>query len=629
MSEEEAAHNIPIDEQIISRLNELKTKFGTDYYAILHCETCEEGLSEQKNIQQTDLISIGDLEISGGTDVKNIRLGNQNLTADAIQMLYGDAKACLALYFKSDSENNQKIEASHTHNSYDLINYPAPALYIYDPYNESRKLDCTSQLGVWSTAICPTNPVDTTKEFNVDTTYLNNLITNLENCIENSDISNEGTTRIYNYSSFNIIDSVFINNLYGGNLSLYDPVADTIRHDLKAHLIITDQTTGEQDYAKAQQFTAPNGEITIWIHKNDTEWEVKSDIPESVLNLLGLSDISIDDFVAKLQKGIETSTEIVDILATGLYEAFDWLGNTVRKARIPEYAYNCNSENYDERFATVYKYASYYLNPLGTLIKDQLLVKITNEVENATLQQCLLDIQQGEVEFAFVCGLWNGLVEIVGSIPDLLKLGAASFSDQGHKDIGNFIDGLANFVKEDSVTGDSICSGTWCAIKTGLGDAFDPTKCCQFSELMGEIAGPIILSFIDPVALAALPETAAGKGITYVIQILKWMDNVADVTLHATKALRYVSKNLSIIRSYTNRVLVRIKKEILDGGVINEVFEASVLIGEDIQIVTSKRTSEISEFTGSRENMIIRYSDNGNPKTGTLLANDLVVTLNE
>ena len=117
------------------------------------------------------------------------------------------------------------------------------------------------------------------------------------------------------------------------------------------------------------------------------------------------------------------------------------------------------------------------------------------------------------------------------------------------------------------------CSGTWCAIVTGLEEQFDPTKCCQFAGLVGEVVGPIVIAIFLPNAAAAAAETTAGRVLMQVSKIFTWLDKASDPFQYIGGGLRYLGQGVSVIRSKANKLLIQIE---------NGIVKAKVIIDQEI-----------------------------------------------
>ena len=248
-------------------------------------------------------------------------------------------------------------------------------------------------MGAWGKDICPSNTNTNNNEFalpELDSVYFNNLLTQVEICLDSETASY--SSRISNYTSgrLSLSDEKFIYELYDGQKSIGS------RHNLKAHLIITDSYSTQEQMDAAANYVAKEGEVIIWIHQGvEGIWEFKSTIPDPVDELFKLQVDNPDDPQEKwysmdnMLKYLATGVYVTDQIATGLYEAFDWLGNGVRKARIPDYVWNCDAAGYDERYSKVYYYATYTMNAFQNILRESLLSYVDKGQIDPKWHSCL------------------------------------------------------------------------------------------------------------------------------------------------------------------------------------------------------------------------------------------------
>jgi hypothetical protein len=377
-----------------------------------------------------------------------------------------------------------------------------------------------------------------------------------------------------------------IETLLGGENIITETKAGR-RHDSKGVLIITDASTDDVLLIRASQFEPPAGEYKIWLHHSANTWSLRSALPVSAQAFFDIRDgngnkaYTLTGMIQYLQTpeqgapiNISGSGEdqwSLDDVATGFYELFDWVADGIAHARIPEYVWNCDKPGYEPTYAKVYKYSLFIFNPMMGMLTGGLSELANRTNVSQTIKDCLENIAEGRVFFSFGCGLWNGVIELGKSIPEMGKLIIGPFSSKGRADFTGFMDKLSRFKKEDpsDPTGQKIeCEGTWCAIKTGLGAQFDPTKCCQFSEVIGEFTLPLLLSFIAPEALVGVVEGTAGKVIFQIIKVMQWIDKLGDPFQYIQASFRFISSTASVIRTQTGRILVRIENDIVHGIVL-------------------------------------------------------------
>ncbi|MFT3737202.1 MAG: hypothetical protein QM786_00410 [Breznakibacter sp.] len=377
------------------------------------------------------------------------------------------------------------------------------------------------------------------------------------------DISKCHQPRIYNFSSEkDIPNQAYIESLLGGESIKDDPTGQY--HTLKGWLVLTDGTTTSEDYATAQSLAPPTGEVKIWLHKTDEGWELKSELPQTINEFKNLEDkqgSKIYD-MAKFAGGL--ALEAVDIVATAYYEIYDATAKGVRKLRIPNYAWDDTDPEYSRMYAYVYKFVLTGIDPVRNVITYAASETLANEIQTQAPQVAavLRKFGDGRIEFAFMCGVWNGAVETVASVPDLLKLLVAPMSSKGRDDFSKMYTSLRDFKLEEN--GKVIDSGVWCAISTGFKQQFNTDL--KIAEGTGEMAFVVALCFIDPAAI----ESAGAKTFAQVIKVLQKLDSFSETLNPATYAIRF-TKDLTgkLLNNTRNRVCAVIKEGVLKAKAIS------------------------------------------------------------
>ena len=439
-------------------------------------------------------------------------------------------------------------------------------------------------------------------------------------------IRDRSSDRIWNFTKTKEVelgDIEYVDSLYSGQKQL-PGWYDRIHNDSKAVLIITDYKSSEAMMQRAEYYQVAPGEFKVWLHlERQTGWVLRSTLPQNAMDFMQISSATTGvlaygwtDFLDDLGKGL-------DVVATGAYELMDWTSKGLEKLRIPEWVWNCDHKDYDTRLATVYKYAMKIFNPMMPIITGALnnLVKNNNSV-NANVKRFIAKLDSGEVGFSFMCGIWNGVIEIGRSIPELGKLIVGPMSSKARSDFSNFLDKLSKFKKE-APDGTIACEGTWCAIKTGLGDAFNPLKFCKFAELAGEITLPLVIAFVgDPVALFGVAEAGAAKVIIQIIRVMQWIDKLGDPFQALGSTFRFVNSGLSRVRNSAGKIMVRID---------NNIFKAHVLLEDEIRFL-SKSIDEVALVPSGGPQLMAKFDDvatSGGKKTAKIIDGNLAKALQQ
>src|SRR5690606_8610189 len=74
-------------------------------------------------------------------------------------------------------------------------------------------------------------------------------------------------------------------------------------------------------------------------------------------------------------------------------------------------------------YASVYGTATAPLKPIRLLVQAQFSILLQKDPQNGFLIQNIQDAEQ--VEVAVLCGIWNGLVDIVAGVPKMISMLAA------------------------------------------------------------------------------------------------------------------------------------------------------------------------------------------------------------
>lgn len=402
--------------------------------------------------------------------------------------------------------------------------------------------------------------------------------------VDSSGGNSNSSIIVHNFTSESI-DSL-LNDLYEGrNKKNYADVG--YRRDIKAVLILTDN---EDDFAAADSVLIPNGYRKIWIHKENGVYSIKSldtdNYPgfEPLLGYIGTSEaLIVGNFI------MEANYANINEVATQTYLFLDMLAKGIRGLKIPEEYWNCDKpEIYNVYYQDI---ASYLMKPYS-LPRQYLFNKL--DLLSPKFKT-LVDLQTDEAQFAFMCGMWGGLLEIVAAIPDVLKIVPAVLSEQGRDEMAKVWNALSNYSKVDSVTMEKIHQGFGWAIVDGLSDQFDPTKPCKFSYNVAELAVPIVIALIPGGQGAGV--SVAGKILNTFKSIMTFEDKINCISLVLNKtgsvAVRLVSRTTRHIaevmpsnwfKNIRKKVNGKLEEEIIDNDVFRAEYDepSNTINGEEL-----------------------------------------------
>ena len=153
-----------------------------------------------------------------------------------------------------------------------------------------------------------------------------------------------------------------------------------------------------------------------------------------------------------------------------------------------------------------------------------------------------------EVKFAFLCGFWDGIVDVVQSVPQLTKLMLCAFHSDCRDNVSNQWTSFKEATIEDE-QGVLICAADqyWCKAYEILAPAFKELVAddCKTAHTIGAIVGPSIAMMLGdaPAGAAVLSRLGSiGKGLKQALQALKFCDRITDITTYLRKPLRTAIK---------------------------------------------------------------------------------------
>ena len=207
-----------------------------------------------------------------------------------------------------------------------------------------------------------------------------------------------------------------------------------------------------------------------------------------------------------------------------LYEVADLLDKGIEYLKIPESVWGC-----DEKSA-IYKEIIHYL------FQSQIPILLSNNLSGYKLTP--------ENEFAFACGLWDGTIDIIQSVPKLAKLLTCYFHEKCANEVSTQLESFKNAVIEDE-HGNITCAQEEYLCKAGqmisaaLGELVADN--CKVAHTVGSIVGPIIVMCVGDVAAGEAVIARLGKvgsSLKYAIKGLQLCDKVTDITRPLAKGLK-------------------------------------------------------------------------------------------
>ena len=207
-----------------------------------------------------------------------------------------------------------------------------------------------------------------------------------------------------------------------------------------------------------------------------------------------------------------------------LYEVADLLDKGIEYLKIPESVWGC-----DEKSA-IYKEIIHYL------FQSQIPILLSNNLSGYKLTP--------ENEFAFACGLWDGTIDVIQSVPKLAKLLTCYFHEKCANEVSTQLESFKNAVIEDE-NGNITCAQEEYLCKAGqmisaaLGELVADN--CKVAHTVGSIVGPIIVMCVGDVAAGEAVIARLGKvgsSLKYAIKGLQLCEKVTDITRPLAKGLK-------------------------------------------------------------------------------------------
>ena len=280
-----------------------------------------------------------------------------------------------------------------------------------------------------------------------------------------------------------------------------------------------------------------------------------------------------------------------------LYEVADLLDKGIEYLKIPESVWGCTGKY------TLYKQVVFSLLELQN----------PNLIADNMFGQGL----SAESYFAFVCGMWNGTVEIVQSVPQMVKLLTCVLHPRCRDEISFQWASFKRMQIYDD-QGALLCdsSAYWCKVKELVGVALSDLVAddCKVAHTIGSVVGPVVATCVGDGAAAEAVIARLGKvgsGLKYAIKGLQLCDRITDITRPLAKGLKVsaalvkkAGKLLPEIRIGGKTVLhyvgdqLRIRRfDAVTKQTIDEPIEESVL------------SDKLSELSGKAENSVDKPSD--------------------
>ncbi|MRJ11277.1 hypothetical protein EDL98_09345 [Ornithobacterium rhinotracheale] len=208
-----------------------------------------------------------------------------------------------------------------------------------------------------------------------------------------------------------------------------------------------------------------------------------------------------------------------------LYEVADLLSRGIEHLKITKSVWECTERT--DSYKGVY---------------NVIIMPVVAPLANIILEDVGINSSQLEqIPFAFACGLWDGVVDIVKSVPDLVKIATCIQNSDCRNEFNTQYKGFKEQIITDE-KGNVICNKEdyICKIKE-LGkeifrEAFKDG--CTSAHTVGTVVGPVAVALLgDEAAIGGVINElgAASKSAKMVLQFIQVCDKFGDVTTYVSK----------------------------------------------------------------------------------------------
>jgi hypothetical protein len=338
-----------------------------------------------------------------------------------------------------------------------------------------------------------------------------------------------------------------------------------------------------------KEVSPQENEIILWIVQTaDGKYKIKSILFNEKVSVR--IQKSFNQFGANvnweakslIEKVGTISYVIEDTYANILYDMLDGMASGIKWLKIPKQYYDCKDPKYNKIYAEVFSLLD---------ISKYLENFIINEIKVAypDFKKEWEGVNSQQIKFAFFCGMYNGVVDVVASVPEFINLFIMPISSQGRADFTSKYEQFSQMaiVQKNASGGmDTICKPgqfkckMWELVKQGIYDQFGNVvgQPCQVAESIGGIIGPIIVIYIGDVAAGG---TVVERLASSTAKVIKFCDDFTDIFKVAKISINFEKINnklFVVLKKATDEVIRQVSdtkfriKAYLD-GLIEEFIE--------------------------------------------------------
>ena len=389
-------------------------------------------------------------------------------------------------------------------------------------------------------------------------------------------------------------------------------------HHIKSRILLTSEIAADNQYNVSvktedgkEYFYINNtkqeiisNEIIFWIEYNkEGKIRIKhiiagDEFDQALANSLKSWDSQLDwKQKTFFEKFLSASYSAVDNYFTSAYDLLDMLGSGIGKLKIQPSVYDCKAKDYNSVYAEVFSYVNFI-----SIAQDVVAEQLAGQYPN--IKTILQNGTPSQVQFALFCGLYNGLIDVIKSVPDLAKLIVSPLSEKGRSSNSEFIEAISNkIITEEMPDGTQkelygiglSPSKIGYLIKELLGKQFDTTQPCKTAEFVGSIAGPfIVMCFGDEVAA----EGIASKIFSSTLKVINICSKITD-------PFHYLGLSFKFVKQLTGKLTI--VGENVAGDVIHQVADNAF----NVKLITAEAGSITNEVSGEVLEKIIANTGKG------------------
>lgn len=346
----------------------------------------------------------------------------------------------------------------------------------------------------------------------------------------------------------------------------------SLSHVMK--LILTDELTPKDKFEYIVKFIKDNPTTyVLWLHRQNNVWVIKEEsrlVPPSKNQEFENLGIAAGIQGYTLTKILNAADSILGLVSSNApknakdyaeraYTFLDLVNQGVESLKITEKTWDPGNSEFNPTASRVFALLMAPITSQGFFIQKSVEYLSVNAggTENTNLKSMLdlfgntgvspifsFDSDVSRVQFAFVCGLWNGLVDIPQGLTAAVKAISGVFvsgNNNTFTKLGITYQQLKKYkrIDDDGIAASGISAALFDALSAQVSTPY------KISNLVGTLVPPISVAVLSAGATAgSLGVGTLGKVISRTIRFLDKVDNIADFLTPMTHAFRFTGKGV-------------------------------------------------------------------------------------